>query len=62
MEVSGQLHAPATLLPGEKPRPRYHCIGACMSPTVGLGSAEFQTRVFQPIAHRYTDRDIPAPN
>jgi hypothetical protein len=35
MEVNGQIHAPATLPPGQKPS-NTHWIGGCVGPRVGL--------------------------
>jgi hypothetical protein len=47
---------PCRFTPGGKPPPlSAHCIGGCMSPTLGLGAAEDQTRVVQRVAHRYAD-------
>jgi hypothetical protein len=39
MEVSGQLHAPATLLPGKEP-PGTHWIGGWVGPRAGLDMVE----------------------
>jgi hypothetical protein len=39
MEVSGQLHAPATLPPWER-APGTHCIGNWVSPRAGLNLME----------------------
>jgi len=39
MEMSIQLHADATLLPGEDP-PSTHWVGVWVDPTAGLGDLE----------------------
>jgi hypothetical protein len=39
MEVSGQLHVPAALPPGEK-APGTHWIGGWVGPSVGLDAVE----------------------
>jgi hypothetical protein len=66
MEVSGQLHGPAALLPGI---PRYHWIAGLVGPRAGLhtvGTIIFLaiagnwTLAAQPLPSRYTDPAIPA--
>jgi len=60
MEVSGQLHAPAALLPGT------HWIGCWVGPRAILGAVKRKipsphqesnprTPIVQPVAQRYTD-------
>jgi hypothetical protein len=48
MEVPGELHAPAFLLPGKEP-PGTHCIGGWAGPGAGL-NAENRTPAFRPVA------------
>jgi hypothetical protein len=63
MEVSGELHAPATLPPG-KERPDTHWIGGWVGPQSrsvrcaeekNPAPAENRTPVDQSVARRYTD-------
>jgi hypothetical protein len=68
--VSGQLHAPAALLPWKSPGT--HFIGGWVDPRAGLDDMEKWKvlnlpglelplpLVVQPVASRYTDWDIPA--
>jgi hypothetical protein len=44
MQVSGQLHVPASLPPGKK-KPRTHLIRGWVSPKAGLGVAVEQTNL-----------------
>jgi hypothetical protein len=60
MGVGGQLYAPASLPPGN--RPVTHCIGGWVGPRAGLDGCEksqpqlgFDPRTVQPVASRYTD-------
>jgi hypothetical protein len=68
LEVSGQLHAPAALLPGTAPGT--HWIGGWMGPRTGqddvektkfmtLPGLELRPSFVQPVASRYTDCYIP---
>jgi hypothetical protein len=71
LEVSGQLHAPAALSPGKSPRyPFYRRLGWPQSRSGRYGEVKFFTLpglelplplVVQPVAIRYTDWAIPAP-
>jgi hypothetical protein len=63
MEVTGQLHAPAALPPGER-APGTHWIGALVDPRVCLDAVEIRqnrTLAVQSVARLYTDLGIPAP-
>ena len=67
MGVGGQRHATAALLPGEK-NPGTNCIGGWVGPRAGLDGCGkfrpppgFDPRTAQPVASRYTDCAIPAP-
>jgi hypothetical protein len=62
MEVGGQRHDPAALLPGKN-----HCLGGCVGPRVGLDGCgksrpppDFDPWTIQPVASQYTDCAIPA--
>ena len=55
MEVDGQRHAPAALLPGKTGRPQGRS-GRVRKITPPPG---FDPRTFQPVASRYTDWAIP---
>jgi hypothetical protein len=65
MEVSGQIHAPAALPPGER-TPDTHWIGGWVDPRAGLDDVKKRNSwpyrdsnsdpsVVQPIASRYTE-------
>jgi hypothetical protein len=66
MEVSGQLHTPAALLPGKEP-PGTHWIGGWVGPRAGLDAmvkrkiprprreSNPRAPIVQPVAQRYTD-------
>jgi hypothetical protein len=66
MEVSGQLHAPAALPPGER-APGTHWIGGWVGPTAVLDAVvkrtissprrelNPRTPIVQPVAQRYTE-------
>jgi hypothetical protein len=66
MEVSGQLHAPTALPPGEK-APDTHWIGGWVGPRAVLDAvgkrkipsprrkSNPRTPIVQPVAQRYTD-------
>jgi hypothetical protein len=66
--MSGQLHAPAALPPGESP-PRYPLhrkLGGHQSPSGSCGEEKImhfreRTRNFQPLDDRYNDWVIPTP-
>ena len=64
MEVGGQRHAPATLLPGKTRYPLYSRLGGPQGRSGGVRKIspppEFDPRTVQPIASRYTDWPIPA--
>jgi hypothetical protein len=66
MEVSGQLHAPGALPPGER-APGSHWIGGWIGPRAGLDAVEkrksLHCRESNPgrPARRYTDWAIPTP-
>jgi hypothetical protein len=64
--VCGQYHAPAGFTPGEDPIPIVQEAGWAQEPVwIGaenLASPGFDPRTFQPVASRYTDYAIPAPN
>jgi hypothetical protein len=62
MEFSGQLHAPAILLPGREPRyPLHKSLGVPQSQfglyveEKSLVPAGNRTPTTQPVAHHYTD-------
>ena len=66
MGVASQRHAPAALPPGK--RPGTHFIGCWVSPRAGLDGCGksrpplgFDPQT-QPVANRYTDWAIPAPD
>jgi len=66
-EVGGQRHAPAALRPGKSSGT--HCIGGWVGPRAGLDGCGkshpipgSDPRTIQPVASRYTDCAIPAPN
>jgi len=46
MEVSGQIHAPATLLGKRAPTPRIRWIGGCVGPGAGLDAAAVKRSKF----------------
>jgi hypothetical protein len=62
MEVSGQLHTPATLPPGKIPW--YNCVGGWVGPKADLDTVAkrknsqplpgLEPPIIQPIAQRYT--------
>jgi hypothetical protein len=68
LEVSGKLHAPSALPPGERALCT-HWIGGSVGPRASLDAAEkildhtgtrnSEPSVFQPVASRYTDYTIP---
>jgi hypothetical protein len=64
MEVGGQLHTPAALLPGMTQYPLYRRLGRPQGRSGRVRKIspppEFDPRTFQPVASRYTDYDIPA--
>jgi hypothetical protein len=64
--VCGQHHAPAAFTPGKGPVPIVQEAGWALE-LVWIGAENlalpgFDPRTFQPIASRYTDYAIPAPN
>jgi hypothetical protein len=64
--VCGQHHAPAAFIPGKEPVPIVQEAGWAPEP-VWIGAEKlappgFDPRTFQPVASRYTDYAIPAPN
>jgi hypothetical protein len=69
--MSGQLHAPAALPPGKSPRyPCYRRLGGPQSRSGRYGEVKIFTLpglelpsplLVQPVASRYTDWAIPAP-
>jgi hypothetical protein len=69
--VSGQLHAPAALPPGKSPRyPFYRRLGGPQTRSGRYGEVKIFTLprlefplplIVQPVASRYTDWAIPAP-
>jgi hypothetical protein len=72
MEVSGQLHTPATLPPGER-APSTHWIGGWVDPRASLDDVENRKFLTLPglelqslscplVASCYTNYTIPAPN
>jgi len=59
MEMGGQRHAAAALLPGK--RPGMHCVGSWVGPTAGLDGCKKSRphrdsipRTVKPVASRYT--------
>jgi hypothetical protein len=65
MEVGGQRHGPAALLPGKKPYPLYRRLGGPKSRSGRVRKISpppgFYPRTVQSVASRYTDYAIPAP-
>jgi hypothetical protein len=69
MEVSGQIHAPAALLPGKEPQyPLGRRLGGPQSRSGrrGKNSTPYRDKNYDPsivqrVAGRYSDRAIPAP-
>jgi hypothetical protein len=64
LEVSGQLHAPASLPTGKAP-PGTHWLWGWVDPRAGLDDLEKRKFLtlprLQPVASLYTDYAIPAP-
>jgi hypothetical protein len=64
--VCGRHHAPATFTPGKEPVPIVQEAGWAPEPVClgaeNLAPPGFDPQTFQPVASRYTDYAIPAPN